>query len=69
MQSRQSPSNMSYNRLLLHVLDVLDVVQPRLAETRRSAIHCGPDADVDYYRLRSFSITSHGVCNLGDSLR
>nr|XP_032289224.1 AF4/FMR2 family member 4 [Drosophila virilis] len=43
--------------------------KPRLAETRRSAIHCGPDADVDYYRLRSFSITSHGVCNLGDSLR
>ncbi|XP_043065936.2 uncharacterized protein [Drosophila bipectinata] len=42
--------------------------RPRLAEMRRSAIHAG-DLDMEYYRLRSFSITSHGVCNLGDSLR
>ncbi|EDW72214.2 uncharacterized protein Dwil_GK10366, partial [Drosophila willistoni] len=42
--------------------------KPRLADTRRAAIHCG-DLDMEYYRLRSFSITSHGVCNLGDSLR
>lgn len=25
--------------------------------------------DMEYYRLRSFSITSHGICNLGDSMR
>ncbi|XP_055525607.1 uncharacterized protein DDB_G0283357 [Wyeomyia smithii] len=42
--------------------------KPRLADTRRSAIHCA-DADMEYYRLRSFSITSHGICNLGDSMR
>lgn len=24
---------------------------------------------MEYYRLRSFSITSHGICNLGDSMR
>lgn len=42
--------------------------QPRLADTRRAAIHCA-DMDLEYYRLRSFSITSHGVCNLGDSMR
>jgi hypothetical protein len=44
--------------------------QPRLADcgSRRSAIHCA-DADIEYYRLRSFSITSHGICNLGDSMR
>ncbi|XP_039961277.1 uncharacterized protein LOC120775261 isoform X2 [Bactrocera tryoni] len=42
--------------------------KPRLADTRRAAIHCA-DLDLEYYRLRSFSITSHGVCNLGDSLR
>ncbi|KAH8244992.1 hypothetical protein KR032_003488 [Drosophila birchii] len=42
--------------------------RPRLADMRRSAIHTG-DPDMGYYRLRSFSITSHGVCNLGDSLR
>nr|XP_029724109.1 uncharacterized protein LOC109401938 [Aedes albopictus] len=42
--------------------------KPRLADTRRSAIHCA-DMDLEYYRLRSFSITSHGICNLGDSMR
>ncbi|XP_055384917.1 sca1 complex protein phr [Condylostylus longicornis] len=42
--------------------------KPRLAEMRRAAIHCA-DVDIEYYRLRSFSITSHGICNLGDSLR
>ncbi|CRK89669.1 CLUMA_CG003390, isoform A, partial [Clunio marinus] len=42
--------------------------KPRLADTRRSAIHCA-DMDIEYYRLRSFSITSHGICNLGDSMR
>ncbi|XP_021712772.1 uncharacterized protein LOC110681295 [Aedes aegypti] len=42
--------------------------KPRLADTRRSAIHCA-DMDLVYYRLRSFSITSHGICNLGDSMR
>ncbi|XP_058827882.1 uncharacterized protein LOC131687790 isoform X2 [Topomyia yanbarensis] len=42
--------------------------KPRLADTRRSAIHCA-DVDMEYYRLRSFSITSHGICNLGDSMR
>ncbi|KAH8419761.1 hypothetical protein KR009_002163 [Drosophila setifemur] len=42
--------------------------RPRLAEMRRSAIHAG-DIDMEVYRLRSFSITSNGVCNLGDSLR
>ncbi|CAD7091284.1 unnamed protein product [Hermetia illucens] len=42
--------------------------KPRLADTRRAAIHCA-DMDIEYYRLRSFSITSHGICNLGDSLR
>ncbi|KAI8128164.1 GTP-binding protein REM 1 [Lucilia cuprina] len=43
------------------------IAGPRLADTRRQAIHCA-DLDLEYYRLRSFSITSHGVCNLGDSL-
>ncbi|XP_055684590.1 uncharacterized protein LOC129790837 [Lutzomyia longipalpis] len=42
--------------------------KPRLSELRRSAIHCA-DVDIEYYRLRSFSITSHGICNLGDSMR
>ncbi|KAJ6637053.1 GTP-binding protein REM 1, partial [Pseudolycoriella hygida] len=42
--------------------------KPRLADTRRAAIHCA-DMDLEYYRLRSFSITPHGVCNLGDSMR
>ncbi|KAI5693210.1 hypothetical protein M8J75_011105 [Diaphorina citri] len=27
------------------------------------------DGDVEYYRLRSFSITPHGICSLGDSFR
>lgn len=44
-----------------------------LAETKRSGGNCGDDADgeegVEYYRLRSFSITANGVFNLGDSLR
>lgn len=47
---------------------LLCFLQPRLADTRRSAIHCA-DMDIEYYRLRSFSITSHGICNLGDSMR
>lgn len=47
---------------------VIFSLQPRLADTRRSAIHCA-DMDIEYYRLRSFSITSHGICNLGDSMR
>lgn len=48
----------------------MSIFQPRLADcgSRRSAIHCA-DADIEYYRLRSFSITSHGICNLGDSMR
>lgn len=42
-----------------------------LGSTRRAALHGGSDAglDIEYYRLRSFSITAHGVNNLGDSLR
>lgn len=44
-----------------------------LADTRRGAA-AGTDegeADdgVEYYRLRSFSITANGVFNLGDSLK
>lgn len=52
----------------IKVFICLFILQPRLADTRRQAIHCA-DLDLEYYRLRSFSITSHGVCNLGDSLR
>ncbi|XP_012258755.1 uncharacterized protein LOC105687572 [Athalia rosae] len=47
--------------------------RPMLAETRRGGANGGDDADgeegVEYYRLRSFSITANGVFNLGDSLR
>ncbi|CAA3019251.1 GTP-binding REM 1, partial [Olea europaea subsp. europaea] len=25
--------------------------------------------NIEYYRLRSFSITPHGICSLGDSFR
>ncbi|XP_034123439.1 ras-like protein 1 [Drosophila guanche] len=35
----------------------------------RQAVKHAEDQGVEYYRLRSFSITSNGVCNLGDSLR
>lgn len=44
-----------------------------LAETKRSGITGCEDGEtedgVEYYRLRSFSITANGVFNLGDSLK
>ncbi|XP_033244793.1 uncharacterized protein LOC108156219 [Drosophila miranda] len=42
--------------------------QPQHAEVRQAVKHA-EDQGMEYYRLRSFSITSNGVCNLGDSLR
>ncbi|XP_043666807.1 uncharacterized protein LOC122628502 [Vespula pensylvanica] len=48
--------------------------RPMLAETKRVGA-CGGGEDgetedgVEYYRLRSFSITANGVFNLGDSLK
>ncbi|XP_015519915.1 GTP-binding protein REM 2 isoform X1 [Neodiprion pinetum] len=47
--------------------------RPMLAEMKRSGINGAEEAEgedgVEYYRLRSFSITANGVFNLGDSLR
>ncbi|XP_043288129.1 uncharacterized protein [Venturia canescens] len=50
--------------------------RPMLGETKRSSLlpGTGDDGDaledgVEYYRLRSFSITANGVFNLGDSLK
>ncbi|OXU24451.1 hypothetical protein TSAR_009128 [Trichomalopsis sarcophagae] len=50
--------------------------RPMLAETRRGGVgnnggHGDDDTEdgVEYYRLRSFSITANGVFNLGDSLK
>lgn len=44
-----------------------------LAETKRAGIAGCEDSEVEdgveYYRLRSFSITANGVFNLGDSLK
>ena len=57
-----------YTKKRVKIKCICIFLQPRLADTRRSAIHCA-DMDIEYYRLRSFSITSHGICNLGDSMR
>ncbi|KAK0158810.1 hypothetical protein PV328_009761 [Microctonus aethiopoides] len=48
--------------------------RPMLAETKRGIAGGGVDdpesaEGVEYYRLRSFSITANGVFNLGDSLK
>ncbi|XP_022210402.2 uncharacterized protein LOC111066255 [Drosophila obscura] len=43
--------------------------RPQHAEMRQAVKHAEEDQGIEYYRLRSFSITSNGVCNLGDSLR
>ncbi|CAD6228236.1 GSCOCG00006421001-RA-CDS [Cotesia congregata] len=47
--------------------------RPMLAETKRAGIAGCEDSEVEdgveYYRLRSFSITANGVFNLGDSLK
>lgn len=44
-----------------------------LADTRRGGAAGGEEGEtedgVEYYRLRSFSITANGVFNLGDSLK
>jgi hypothetical protein len=44
-----------------------------LADTRRGGAPGTDEAEtedgVEYYRLRSFSITANGVFNLGDSLK
>ena len=44
-----------------------------LAETKRSGVGGGDEGEsedgVEYYRVRSFSITANGVFNLGDSLK
>lgn len=51
----------------------LIMLQPMLGDTKRGVFGDGDDndveADVEYYRLRSFSITANGVFNLGDSLK
>lgn len=39
------------------------LLQPMLAQTKRS------DEGMEYYRLRSFSITPNGIFNLGDSFK
>ncbi|KAL6428927.1 hypothetical protein ACFW04_008027 [Cataglyphis niger] len=47
--------------------------RPMLADTKRSNATGGEEGEtedgVEYYRLRSFSITANGVFNLGDSLK
>ncbi|XP_029158847.1 uncharacterized protein LOC114931082 isoform X2 [Nylanderia fulva] len=47
--------------------------RPMLAETKRGGALGGEEGEiedgVEYYRLRSFSITANGVFNLGDSLK
>ncbi|XP_011311442.1 uncharacterized protein [Fopius arisanus] len=45
--------------------------RPMLADTKRGGIFgdAEDEDDVEYYRLRSFSITANGVFNLGDSLK
>ncbi|KAH0948025.1 hypothetical protein HN011_012131 [Eciton burchellii] len=47
--------------------------RPMLADTRRGGAPGTDEAEtedgVEYYRLRSFSITANGVFNLGDSLK
>ncbi|XP_033220974.1 GTP-binding protein RAD-like [Belonocnema kinseyi] len=45
--------------------------KPMLGETKRCGIAGGDEGDgeVEFYRLRSFSITANGVFNLGDSLK
>ncbi|XP_076247057.1 uncharacterized protein LOC143187018 isoform X2 [Calliopsis andreniformis] len=47
--------------------------RPMLAETKRGGAGGGEEGEtedgVEYYRLRSFSITANGVYNLGDSLK
>lgn len=46
--------------------------KPMLVETKRSGVGGadeGEEDGVEYYRLRSFSITANGVYNLGDSLK
>ncbi|XP_012273213.1 ras-related protein Rab-44 [Orussus abietinus] len=46
--------------------------KPMLAETKRgsgSGNEAGGEDGVEYYRLRSFSITANGVFNLGDLLK
>ncbi|KAK1132236.1 hypothetical protein K0M31_016358 [Melipona bicolor] len=43
-----------------------------LAETKRGGASGADEVEedgVEYYRLRSFSITANGVYNLGDSLK
>ncbi|XP_078051846.1 uncharacterized protein LOC144477993, partial [Augochlora pura] len=46
---------------------------PMLAETKRGGAGGAEEGEtedgVEYYRLRSFSITANGVYNLGDSLK
>ncbi|KOX80852.1 hypothetical protein WN51_05272 [Melipona quadrifasciata] len=45
---------------------------PMLAETKRGGASGADEVEedgVEYYRLRSFSITANGVYNLGDSLK
>ncbi|XP_039277681.1 ras-related protein Rap-2a isoform X1 [Nilaparvata lugens] len=43
---------------------------PMLGQIKKTAVPA-PDADQsgEYYRLRSFSITPNGICNLGDSFK
>nr|XP_003699718.2 PREDICTED: GTP-binding protein RAD-like isoform X2 [Megachile rotundata] len=47
--------------------------KPMLAETKRGGANGADEGEtedgVEYYRLRSFSITANGVYNLGDSLK
>lgn len=46
--------------------------KPMLVETKRGGVGGadeGEEDGVEYYRLRSFSITANGVYNLGDSLK
>ncbi|XP_021342146.1 uncharacterized protein LOC110442729, partial [Mizuhopecten yessoensis] len=43
--------------------------KPNLGSLRHTSEGCGDDDDPDFYRLRTFELTSKGIVNRGDSLR
>lgn len=64
MQVRKGFRRISNNRLFLKLLFDCYAFQPSLGNVPR------PDGPaLEEYRLRSFSITASGVCNLGDFVR
>ncbi|XP_024941946.1 uncharacterized protein LOC107268925 isoform X2 [Cephus cinctus] len=71
--SRGLPSQRQY-RSRTSSMPAVPRHRPMLADTKRNGVfgteeNDVPEDGVEYYRLRSFSITANGVFNLGDSLR